>query len=381
MNQPTLADEEIIVHLIKDFIEGEGSFKKSDKKYSKVKKTRELIRRIQYMELSYGRVVDDIPQTIRDLVNYLKTQPISRYLPLLSQDLDIELQKEFALGRYNQLTPAILELITEDNAHEQIQKHIVALREKIIKSGKEEFYEICRFFFAAENNFETRNNLKRRMTKLKIPASWQDEIIQNFYVSVGNKKLSKEFCPYCGNPLTNEHLETSKVCRHFKQTDFFFKPITKSFDITEEVYCFDEKVVKSIVIPNIGEQRLRNLLLTIPGVIEVVMYPYFDSYDLKVVTKTRTFWIDVKDYQYPRSLAQYFAKEYKQAQKLLRPRQTDIRPEDVFLLIPKHRIEISSDQYLKRLRTNLENRNLSRIKVISEGDFIKLLKKEIKGDY
>ena len=33
MNQPTLADEEIIVHLIKDFIEGEGSFKKSDKKY------------------------------------------------------------------------------------------------------------------------------------------------------------------------------------------------------------------------------------------------------------------------------------------------------------------------------------------------------------
>lgn len=78
-----------------------------------------------------------------------------------------------------------------------------------------------------------------------------------------------EFCPYCGNPLTNEHLETSKVCRHFKQTDFFFKPITKSFNITEEVYCFDEKVVKSIVIPNIGEQRLRNLLLTIPGVIEV----------------------------------------------------------------------------------------------------------------
>jgi hypothetical protein len=149
MNQPTLADEEIIVHLIKDFIEGEGLFKKSDKKYSKVKKTRELIRRIQYMELSYGRVVDDIPQTIRDLVNYLKTQPISRYLPLLSQDLDIELQKEFALGRYNQLTPAILELITEDNAHEQIQKHIVALREKIIKSGKEEFYEICRFFFCS----------------------------------------------------------------------------------------------------------------------------------------------------------------------------------------------------------------------------------------
>ena len=95
MNQPTLADEEIIVHLIKDFIEREGLFKKSDKKYSKVKKTRELIRRIQYMELSYGRVVDDIPQTIRDLVNYLKTQPISRYLPLLSQDLDIELQKEF----------------------------------------------------------------------------------------------------------------------------------------------------------------------------------------------------------------------------------------------------------------------------------------------
>ena len=42
---------------------------------------------------------------------------------------------------------------------------------------------------------------------------------------------------------------------------------------------------------------------------------------------------------------------------------------------------MSSDQYLKRLRTNRGNRNLSCIKVISEGDFIKLLKKEIKGDY
>ena len=160
MNQPTLADEEIIVHLIKDLVENDDSSKKGDKKHTLVKKTRELIRRIQHMELSYGGPIDEIPQTIKDLVKYLKTQPISRYLPLLSQDLDIEYQKEFALGRYNQLTSPILELITENDAHEQIQKHIVALREKIIHSGKEEFYEICRFFFSATNNFETRNNLK-----------------------------------------------------------------------------------------------------------------------------------------------------------------------------------------------------------------------------
>lgn len=379
MNQPTLADEEIIVHLIKDLVENDDSSKKGDKKHTLVKKTRELIRRIQHMELSYGGPIDEIPQTIKDLVKYLKTQPISRYLPLLSQDLDIEYQKEFALGRYNQLTSPILELITENDAHEQIQKHIVALREKIIHSGKEEFYEICRFFFSAANNFETRNNLKRRMTKLKIPASWQDEIIQNFYVSTGNEKFAKEFCPYCGEPLTNEHFEASKVCRHFKQTDASFKPLTKSFGMAEDVYRFDDQVVKSIVIPNIGEQRLHDRLLTIPEVIEVVMYPYFDSYDLKVVTEARTFWLDVKDYQYPRSLAEYFAKEPKQARKLLRPHQADVRAEDVFLLIPKHRIELSSNQYLNRLQTNLKNRNLSRIKVLGEDDFIQLLEKENTG--
>lgn len=366
-NYLTEADEIELVHLIKNVVEENVEYAENQDGYGQVRQIRELIRRIQKIELVKGSSASEIPQGLRETMKYLKEKAISEYLPSLTEALDEDYQEETALDEKCRLTPTLREFMTEQDAHEQIQKHIVWLRDLIIESGEERLYEICRFFFCAQNTCDSERALKRRMSQAKIPSSWWDEIFKKFYAQTTSLQGTVSFCPYCGKLLTDNHFETSPVCRYFQQESETRQPIVKTFSGSEALYHLNPQVIKSIVIPNLGEQFLRDRLLEHPNVIEVVMYPFFDAYDLMVKTKTQTYWLDVKDYRFPFSLVHYFMREEQQAKKLSKPTQEGVEAKNVFLIVPKHRVKMASRDYMSKLKQGLMRVN---IKAKSEDEFI-----------
>lgn len=362
----TEADEIELVHLIKNVIEKNVEHVENEDGYGQARQIRELIRRIQKIELVKGAPVSRIPQGLRDVMAYLSEESICDYLPALSENLDEDYREETALDDYR-LTPTLSAFITEYDAHEQIQKHIVWLRDKIIALGENQLYEVCRFFFCAENSYDTHKNLIRKMIKAKIPASWHEDILQKFYIQTTSIEGSLDFCRYCGELMSDDHLHRSEVCRHFYQENGTQEVLTKTFKGNDALYRLDPQVVRSIVIPNLGEQRLRDRLLAHPKVLEVEMYPYFDSYDLKVRTASQTYWLDVKDYKMAGALVYYFKREPAQARKLANPQREDVKASNVYLIVPKHRIQMSKKDYLSKLKAGLVN---VQIKAKSEDEFI-----------
>ena len=363
----TEADEIELVHLIKNVVEKNVEHVENKDGYGQARQIRELIRRIQKIELIKGSPASTIPQGLRETMTYLMNESISDYLPALSENLDEDYREETALDEDFCLTPTLSTFMTEYDAHEQIQKHIIWLRDKIIALGENELYEICRFFFCAENTYDTRKKLIRKMTTAKIPASWHEDILQKFYVQTTSMEGTVDFCCYCGELMSDQHLHRSEVCRHFYQENGEQTVLSKTFKGSDALYRLDPQVVRSIVIPNLGEQRLRDRLLAHPKVLEVEMYPYFDSYDLKVRTATQTYWLDVKDYKMAGALVYYFKREQAQAKKLANPQREEVKASNVYLIVPKHRVQMSKRDYLTKLRAGLGK---VQIKAKSEDEFI-----------
>ena len=311
-----------------------------------------------------------------ELITYLKDVPMDQYLPMtLKENVEEDYHQEVALDYNNRLTEIFCSLMKEESAGESSQKNIMKIR-KMIREEElgEDVYAACRLFLRAENVLETKENLQERLIDADIPITIINKMIHSFYVSVGKLSGEKWICPCCGLEWSRAHLEQSDVCNYYFQTkECWYEPIKKTFNGEDQVLRLDDEIIESIVMPNLGEIRLRDRLLTLKNV-SVVMYPGCDDYDLKVAIGNHMYLIDLKDFRKAAGLIQHLRNDLYGLDKLRKPNKYDVPVNHVFLVIPQHRLGISEPSYLEKVK-ELKNDG---VQVLSENEFVQQIEKLAK---
>lgn len=375
----TETEEYKLIYAINDLITQLKQDRRRDYPATQTKSPASLIKEVM-TRLNKVEMENETPRFVHhagDVMTYLKEMPMNHYLPMTIQEQVEEVyQEEVALDYEDRLTEIFCSLIEWDSAGEASQKTIMKIRQMIKEEGLgEDVYATCRLFLSAENVLETHQTLKKKLVDLNLPIGIVNKILKSFYVNVGNLSGKKRLCSCCGREWSRAHLEKSPVCHYYYQAkDGWHEPIEKTFNGDLSVLRLDEKVIESIVLPNLGEIRLRDRLLALKQV-EVIMYPGCDDYDLKVIVGNKVFLIDLKDFRTASGLVQHIKHDAYGLSKLTEPNHYNVPVEHVFLVVPKHRLHVSETSYLESAKEGLAS---VRVQVISEDEFVQHVKNIIE---
>lgn len=375
----TEAEEYKLVYAINELISQLRGNNRRDLKDTTMRKPASLIKEVM-VRINKVEILKDQPNFVHhagQLMNYLKSIPMNEYLPfIMKENVEEDYQEEVALDYENRLTEIFCSLMKEETAGESSQKNIMKIRQMIKDEGLgEEIYAACRLFLRAEHVLDTRKNLKSKMLKEGIPVTIMNIMLHSFYVNVGQLSGKKRLCPCCGGEWSRSHLEQSPVCQYYYQTkECWYEPIEKNFNGEEVVLRLDDEIIESIVLPNLGEVRLRDRVLLL-GKVKVVMYPGCDDYDLKIITEKATYLIDLKDFYKASGLIQHIKNDAYGLAKLTKPNNYQVPIDQVFLVIPQHRLAISEADYLGKVKDGLASKN---VRVLSEEELVQHIKKTIK---
>lgn len=380
MQTQTEAEEYKLIYAINDLITQLKRKNERDVQGVQMKNAATLIKEVmlQINKIEIAKPQPNFVHHAGELITYLKDVPMDQYLPAtLKKKVDTAYHQEVALDYEDRLTEIFCSLIEHDSAGEASQKNIMEIRRMIREGGLgDEVYAACRLFLNAKNVVDTYENIKKELTKLNLPMEIVSKILKSFYVEVGCLSGKKRFCPCCGREWSRNHLEQSPVCNYYYQSkECWDKPLEKTFEGNKMVIQLVDKVVNSIVMPNLGEIRLRDRLLDLKNV-EVVMYPGCDDYDLQVIVGNQAFLVDLKDFAEAAGLVQHITHDSYGLAKLTEPNHYDIPVDHVFLVIPKHRLSISENPYLSKVKTGLKK---AQVQVASEDEFVQKIQDVING--
>ncbi|MBG9795966.1 hypothetical protein ABD76_27435 [Paenibacillus dendritiformis] len=133
------------------------------------------------------------------------------------------------------------------------------------------------------------------------------KLIRHCYQEITQELTNFRICPHCGWTMEYKHdrwrCNKENICHSLADME-----ILASFEFgNQRVFRLNPGIQRFVLLPGISELRLAERLRK-KGY-EVEMYPNVDQFDLCVKQAGRDFFLDVKDFKDPRTLASFFNEQ------------------------------------------------------------------------
>lgn len=259
-----------------------------------------------------------------------------------------------------------IKLETEYIEHES-QQFINSL----FQDANEEEYSLIREFIVRERIISGSEFAKKIYFENHLPEKFLT-LVEGAYEDVSESYYEGEHfkvCPYCRHPL-------KKIAGEYKCSDARCKGRASYWGNFEELGK-RHKIVKPslwryIVYPGLMEINLYDQIKNLPGIREVVLYPYLDFADLKIVTKSgETLMVDVKDWKSAFELNNNLAIN-RPFTKATRHKKIDITYDKAILVVPDYK----KKSYLQILR----QWNSKDLELYTDSKLISTLKRKLGED-
>lgn len=347
---------------------GEQDHEDKNEVSSKFKKLTDLRREIVPILIKKGIItVISMPRNNSDFLKLLKSINIDDIFTELIKD-DEDMYEGIPLLDGSFLSADAILLLEENCVYKELQERILRIKSMIQeKRLPSEQYEKVRLFFNAETTMIKNEDLITAMITKGIDSSLINEIRNLFYIqSSHHGKIS--LCPICGRVWEGNHFEKNQLCKQLSVELRKEKPIVKEFNESDVVFELNESTIKYTLIPNIGEELLRDKLQAAYPTSTVEMYPNFDEYDLLLKLNGKEIALDVKDYSDPKVLAEHFINSKHAVNKLMK-----LGYGNAYIVVMNYRANLRPN-YIKTLKEKLSRKvpGLEKF-IISEDDLISAL--------
>lgn len=241
---------------------------------------------------------------------------------------------------------------------------------RLFQEANEEEYSIIREFVVRERLIATSELAKKIYFENRLPERFLT-LVESIYEDVKESYYEGDHfkvCPYCKHPL-------KRISGEYKCSDARCTGRCNHWGNFEELRgrykVVNPSLWRYIVYPGLMEIRLYDQLKILPGIKEVILYPYMDFADLRITTiQGEILLVDVKDWKSAFELYKNLSTKLPFT-KAERHSKLDIKYDKAILVVPEYK----KKSYLQILR----QWNKKDLELYTDKGFISRLKRRL-GD-
>ncbi len=244
------------------------------------------------------------------------------------------------------------------------QRVILEIKNEFMTYGKDDDYKKFRFFLI-RNPIAKRKNIDEFILKNSLYNPKLKRIyakIYDFYEDIPKHYINNnmiEVCNYCCWTIIDKISGKHCISDYCKANQGLEKSVKR--DYSEDMLRVKKGVMRYITLPGIPEVDIKEKIEKLG--LEVILYPNFDEYDLRVIFKNESWALDIKDYGNPYNLVNK-VKEFA-------PNNC----EKSFIVIPNKRFTLNKDY-----RYIINSEEPKGFEYIIERDLMKKIKGKLKNE-